>query len=50
MCGKSKHTESTKEEKNTDKKENLIILIYKEIHNGAVAKSYYMTNGLFIFG
>jgi hypothetical protein len=26
-------------------KKNLIFLIYKEIHNGAVAKSY-MTNGL----
>jgi hypothetical protein len=29
----------------TDKKENQIYLIYKEIQNGAVAKSY-MTNGL----
>jgi hypothetical protein len=29
----------------TDKKENKNFLIYKEIHNGAVAKSY-MTNGL----
>jgi hypothetical protein len=28
----------------TDKKENQIFLIYKEIHNGAVAKPY-MTNG-----
>jgi hypothetical protein len=28
----------------TDKKENQIILIFKEIQNGAVAKSY-MTNG-----
>jgi hypothetical protein len=28
----------------TDKKENLSFLIYKEIQNGAVAKSY-MTNG-----
>jgi hypothetical protein len=27
----------------TDKKQNLIFLIYKEIQNGAVAKSY-MTN------
>jgi hypothetical protein len=26
--------------KNTDKKENKIVLIYKEIQNGAVAKSY----------
>ncbi len=33
----------------TDKKENQIFLIYKEIHNGAVAKSY-MTNGLLIYG
>ncbi len=31
----------------TDKKENLIFLIYKEIQSGAVAKSY-MTNGLLI--
>jgi hypothetical protein len=29
----------------TDKKENQIFLIYKEIQNGAVAKSY-ITNGL----
>jgi hypothetical protein len=35
--------------KHTDKKENQIFLIYKEIQNGAVAKSY-MTNGLLIFG
>jgi hypothetical protein len=33
----------------TDKKENQIFLIYKEIRNGAVAKSY-MTNGLLIHG
>jgi hypothetical protein len=33
----------------TDKKENKIFLIYKEIHNGAVAKSY-LTNGLLIYG
>ncbi len=32
----------------TDKKENQIFLIYKEIQNGSVAKSY-MTNGLFIY-
>jgi hypothetical protein len=32
-----------------DKKENQIFLIYKEIQNGAVAKSY-MTNGLLIHG
>jgi hypothetical protein len=29
----------------TDKKENQIFLVYKEIQNGAVAKSY-ITNGL----
>jgi hypothetical protein len=33
----------------TDKKEKEIFLIYKEIQNGAVAKSY-MTNGLLIIG
>jgi hypothetical protein len=33
----------------TDKKENQIFLICKEIHNGAVANSY-MTNGLLIYG
>jgi hypothetical protein len=32
----------------TDKKENQIFLIYKEIQNGAVAKSY-MTKGLLIY-
>jgi hypothetical protein len=32
----------------TDKKENLIFLIYREIQSGAVAKSY-MTNGLLIY-
>ncbi len=32
----------------TDKKENQIFLIYKEIQGGAVAKSY-MTNGLLIY-
>ncbi len=31
------------------KKEKLIFLIFKEIQNGAVAKSY-MTNGLIIYG
>jgi hypothetical protein len=30
-------------------KKNLIFLIYKEIQNGAVAKSY-MTDGLLIYG
>ncbi len=33
----------------TDKKEENILLIYKEIQKGAVAKSY-MTNGLLIYG
>ncbi len=33
----------------TDKEENQIFLIYKEIKGGAVAKSY-MTNGLLIYG
>ncbi len=33
----------------TDKKENQIFLIYKEIQNGAVAKLY-MTNSLLIYG
>jgi hypothetical protein len=33
----------------SDKKENKIFLIYKEIQNGAVAKSF-MTNGLLIYG
>jgi hypothetical protein len=33
----------------TDRKENQILLIYKDIQNGAVAKSY-MTNDLPIFG
>jgi hypothetical protein len=33
----------------TDKTEDQIFLIYKEIQNGAVAKSY-MTNDLLIYG
>jgi hypothetical protein len=33
----------------TDKKENKIFLLYKDIQYGAVAKSY-MTNGLLIYG
>jgi hypothetical protein len=33
----------------TNKKENKIFLIYREIQSGAVAKSY-MTNGLLIYG
>jgi hypothetical protein len=32
----------------TDKKEKKILIIYKEIQNGAVAKSY-MTNGFLIY-
>jgi hypothetical protein len=32
----------------TDKKENTIFLIYKEIQNGSVAKSY-VSNGLLIY-
>jgi hypothetical protein len=35
--------------KHTDKKENKIFLIYKEIQNGTVANSY-MTNGLLVYG
>jgi hypothetical protein len=34
----------------TDKKENNIYFIYKENQNGAVAKSYSMTNSLLIYG
>jgi hypothetical protein len=34
--------------KYTDKKENKIFLIYKEIQKGVVAKSY-ITNGLLIY-
>jgi hypothetical protein len=34
--------------RHTDKKENQIFLIYREIQNGAVAKSY-MNNGLPIY-
>jgi hypothetical protein len=36
-------------ERYTDKKENQIFLLYEEIQNGAVAKSY-MTNGLLLYG
>jgi hypothetical protein len=32
----------------TDKKENKIFLIFKEIQKGAIAKSY-MTNGLLVY-
>jgi hypothetical protein len=36
---------------NTEKKENQILLIYKEIQNGAVAKSYMTnSNGFLIYG
>jgi hypothetical protein len=53
LCGGSQspsggHTFSSYRE-HTDKKENQIFLIYKEIQSGAVAKSY-MTNGLLIYG
>ncbi len=41
--------EGGKDFANTDKKENKIFLIYKEIQNGAVATSY-MTNGLLKYG
>jgi hypothetical protein len=34
--------------RHTDKKENKIFLIYKEIHSGAVAKSY-MRKGFLIY-
>jgi hypothetical protein len=40
---------SQEENRYTDKKENQNFLKYKEIQNGAVAKSY-MTNGLLIYG
>jgi hypothetical protein len=44
------HYQSTQPPKvYTDKKENQIFIIYKEIQNGAVAKSY-MTNALLIYG
>jgi hypothetical protein len=36
-------------QKYADKKENQILLIYREIQHGAVAKSY-ITNGLLIKG
>jgi hypothetical protein len=32
----------------TDKKENLIFLIYEELHSGAVAKSY-VRNGFLLY-
>ncbi len=53
MDEKGKHTYINRFNKSwlighyTDKKENQILLVYKEIQNGAVAKSY-MTNGLYI--
>jgi hypothetical protein len=47
--GQQTFTHLRRGEYNTDKKENQIFLIYKEIQSGAVAKSY-MTNGLLIYG
>jgi hypothetical protein len=41
--------EMVKKQVHTDKKENKIFLIFKEIQSGAVAKLY-MTNGLLIYG
>ncbi len=43
------HADVTFRHHGTDKKENLIFLIFKEIQNGADAKSY-MTNRLLIYG
>jgi hypothetical protein len=45
----TKQQRSFQDRKYTEKKENLIFLLYKEIQNGAVAKSL-MTNGVFIYG
>jgi hypothetical protein len=45
MCGFTVYTTSPKY---TDKKENKILLVNKEIQEGMVAKSY-MTNGLLIY-
>ncbi len=42
------HTEEDSLLAYTDKKENQIFLIYKEIQNGADAKSF-MNNGLLIY-
>ncbi len=47
-CGAAKNLTRASKLLYTDKKENLIFLIYKEIQNGAVVKSY-MTNGLLIY-
>ncbi len=44
----SRQTISRKNLPHTDKKENQIFLIYKEIQSGAVAKSY-VTNGLLVY-
>ncbi len=45
LCGSVYENWSTV---HTDKTENKIFLVYKEIQSGAVAKSY-MTNGLIIY-
>ncbi len=47
--GNGNNSSFEKQMQHTDKKENQIFLIYKEIQSGAVAKSY-MTNGLLIYG
>jgi hypothetical protein len=47
--GNGNNSSLEKQMQHTDKKENHIFLIYKEIQSGAVAKSY-MTNGLLIYG
>ncbi len=49
ITGKSKPIASKRSRGRTDKKENQIFFIYKEIQNKAVAKSY-MTNGHLIYG
>ncbi len=51
FCSKKTPTTERERARFTDKKENQIFLIYKEIQSGTVAKSYiYMTNGLLIHG
>jgi hypothetical protein len=42
------HSQQQSKNHHTDKKENLIFLIYNEIQSGAVAKSY-MRKGFLIF-
>jgi hypothetical protein len=49
LTGEQVLVQPTGQKQRTDKKENQIFLIYKEIQSGAVAKSY-MTNGLLIWG